>query len=677
MKWWESVNDKAHDFARWVKGWGSKDAQKVDDEGIGWNTNYAYGGELEEENDGRTIDDQNFEQGLVHAEDYEISRGIVNENAVKRVVNYEKISHSPSVKSLIRHIDNYEAAMKRFSVPEKTGTDGEFLQDVAENNGFVMEYMLEIEKYLLRKAEGYAHKSKRYAHIGMACREEAKKIRVQMDLVNKIQEQCFYQCRTGKDLTYAGRRYEEVLKDPNLKVFEAGEVNDTQKFGSGQINSVYKIQDAERENKDRILKVGKQDVELQGAEAEVYERIRMQKKTGGSAKMNTSYRDVAVSMIDKLFNLNAVVDTSFVRSANGSQSSLMDIAAGKSVNSYYSYMGSEEKAQREVNLLYQIMINKPYLENGPDYKPNEKEKREIEGQKQRTALNIGSEKFVQSTFNLATLDYIVGHVDRHTGNYMVSEQGVQGIDNDTAFSLRKATYSSKNKDGFSKYNLMSYKERDAMVVQENKQKEKVAVRGTNAANFELDLILPYVTEQFRSKIMAVSDDAVRGTLRGLIEEDEIEACVDRVKELRKYLGSLRRDKGQIVDSLSEKAAEYSGKAHLAQGSIESANVLSQVRVQSAGFAFERIDNNDSEADYSMAIYSNASFGQESKLMMSYIYKHLGIIKHRPLVFHKLMQRLAKEAQNPEFNLYEELKSGRLDQMTKEIANEVEQEQAAS
>ncbi len=672
MKWWESINDKAHDLARWVKGWGSNDAKSVNDKSMKWHSNDAFDGEWEEEPDNRTINEE-FGEGKVLAGDYEISRGIADENIVKRIANYEKISHSPSVKSLIRHIDNYEQAMKHFFVPQKTGTDTEFLQDVAETNGLVCEYMLEIEKYLLRKAEGYTHKSKRYAQVGMACREEAKKIRVQMDLVNKIQEYCFYQCRTGKNLTYAGRRYEEVLKDPNLSIFQAGELDDTQKFGAGQVNSVYKIQDAQRENKERIFKAGNQNVDLKSnGMSEVYERIKMRKAKDDKEKINTSYRDVAVSMIDKLFDLNAAVDTSFVRASDGSQASLMDIAAGKSNGSLYAYMGSEEKADREADILHQIMINAPYLVNGTDYKPDEKDRKEIANQKQRTTVNVGSEKFVQSTFNLAALDFICGHVDRHAGNYLVSDQGVQGIDNDSAFSLRKANYSNSQAGD---YNKLSGSEASSFVRQENDEGETVTVNNAYAAYSALDLSFPFVTEEFRNKIMSVSEDAVRGTLRGLLEEDEIEACVGRVKEFQSYLGKLKREKGQIVDSLSERAAEFSQKVRLCSLIVSYGNILSQVSGNNGGLLFERLNHVDENENKYMLL--NEIAGKESVIMKKYL-NRMGIKNNIVVpVYFELMKRLEEQSRNTKFDLHEELKSGRLDRMCKEIEQELTEEKEVS
>lgn len=673
MKLWESINDKAHDLARWVKGWGSNDAKSVNDKSMKWHSNDAFDGKREEEPDNRTINEE-FGEGKVLAGDYEISRGIADENIVKRIANYEKISHSPSVKSLIRHIDNYEQAMKHFFVPQKTGTDTEFLQDVAETNGLVCEYMLEIEKYLLRKAEGYTHKSKRYAQVGMACREEAKKIRVQMDLVNKIQEYCFYQCRTGKNLTYAGRRYEEVLKDPNLSIFQAGELDDTQKFGAGQVNSVYKIQDAQRDNKERIFKAGNQNVDLKNdGMKEVYKRIKMRNAKDDKEKINTSYRDVAVSMIDKLFDLNAAVDTSFVRASDGSQASLMDIAAGKSNDSLYAYTGSEEKAGREADILHQIMINAPYLLNGTDYKPDEKDRKEIANQKQRTMVNVGSEKFVQSTFNLAALDFICGHVDRHKGNYMVSEQGVQGIDNDSAFSLRKANYSN-SKSKTADYNKFSDMESVDFTKQTDAEGNTVYINNYNAAYSALDTSFPFVTEEFRNKIMSVSEDAVRGTLRGLLEEDEIEACVGRVKEFQSYLGKLKREKGQIVDSLSERAAEFSQKAKL--GFIATyGNIMSQVRGANGGLLFERYAH-IADQEYRPVLTLGIA-GKEANIVSRYITR-IGIRDEMLVpVYLELMKRLEEQSRNTKFDLHEELKSGRLDRMCKEIEQGLTEEKEVS
>ena len=61
----------------------------------------------------------------------------------------------------------------------------------------------------------------------------------------------------------------------------------------------------------------------------------------------------------------------------------------------------------------------------------------------------------------------------------------------------------------------------------------------------LNTTFPYVTEAFREKIVRVSPEAVAGTLQGLLEKEEIDACVERVKDLQKYLNDLPEDR--VVD----------------------------------------------------------------------------------------------------------------------------------
>lgn len=98
-----------------------------------------------------------------------MDRGIFSASAVERAAGYSKVKSTASVRSLIRHADNYEAALKRFRIPQKSRTDQDFLNKLAETNGEVAAYMQEMMSYLTRKAEGYAEKGKSYSGDGDLC----------------------------------------------------------------------------------------------------------------------------------------------------------------------------------------------------------------------------------------------------------------------------------------------------------------------------------------------------------------------------------------------------------------------------------------------------------------------------------------------------------------------------
>ncbi|MGN0376555.1 MAG: hypothetical protein ACI4ED_02860 [Suilimivivens sp.] len=590
MKWWESVNDKAHDFARWVKGWGSKDAQKVDDEGIGWNTNYAYGGELEEENPAyEEMPEQEpepeqegvFSQNKLRSMD----RKVLDRSVVENAKDYEKVKHSPSVKRLIERIEYYHYSMAGTKIPsyEEGKPAQKFMNEMAEVNGEVINRMQDMQAYLIRKCEGYAQKSKRYRGVMAVCAQEATKIRTQLDYILKIQENCFYQLRTKGEVPYSGQSYEQVLMADDLNIFQEKDKTERTYLGGGMMNTLYTMEDTTRDNQTRVLKEGKGVFNFKstgGHSAQtVTERLRQQKVSGNTYTMNTAYRDVAVSVIDKLFNLNAAVDTTFARSKSGRQSSMMDLAQGETTNKIYTY--SDEKSEKQANLLKQIAVNQEYFEKGknPEYKNEEERKKAEEAARKasnRKVINMRSKEFIESTVNLAALDIIIGHVDRHAENMMASEQGVKAIDNDTAFGLLQVSELGANHEEVSYADIQS-----KFQTADGNDKINIA----HQALLFLDTAFPQVTEEFRQKILNVSLSAVRGALQGLINEDEIEACVNRVEALQKYLMKLTRENGGIIDSFEQMEKGYEDYHKIGKDN-QNFNIMSQIKNVSGGSQFD-------------------------------------------------------------------------------------------
>ena len=103
MKFWEPINDIAHDVTRWVKGWGKKDAQAVDNEGEQWSDNPLFQ-EKTEADRLRSMD-----------------RKVLNRSDIEKSKGYEKISHSPSVKKLLENIDDYYNFMVTKKIPTMSG----------------------------------------------------------------------------------------------------------------------------------------------------------------------------------------------------------------------------------------------------------------------------------------------------------------------------------------------------------------------------------------------------------------------------------------------------------------------------------------------------------------------------------------------------------------------------
>ena len=582
-----------------------------------------------------------------------MDRGIFSASAVERAAGYSKVKSTASVRSLIRHADNYEAALKRFRIPQKSGTDQEFLNKLADTNGDVAAYMQEMMSYLTRKAEGYAEKGKSYSGMMGVCAAEANRIRTQLDLINKIQEKCFYSVRSGEEVPY-GKSYEELLQNIDYtRIQQMGDSSTMKKLGSGQINSVYLAQDEQR-GTERVLKEGQKDMAMDNeAATSVYSRIKMKAATEKKYTMNTAYRDVAVSMIDKLFGLNAAVDTSFVRSASGKQSSLMDKASGTTLGDSYTYKGAKNIGQ--ASLIQQIKMNEAYLVNGIDTTLNAEALKNRNQAAKKQLVDVGSDQFLESTFNLAALDLIVGHVDRHIGNIMISADGVKGIDNDSAFSLRslggelKGNAKKVSADDFEKY-FFRTEEKDG-------KKIKHEVANTKQAALYLDTTFPYVTEAFREKIVGVTPEAVAGTLQGLIEKEEIDACVERVKELQKYLNALPEDR--VVDSFQQinqnYGEEYSSQITRSPGMFwdTHSNIMSQVVGTGKG---------DLLKDYTWEEYKELSSSMGSRgeipIMQTYVtrmtgYKDIDALK----ITYYMMKEMAKRATSGGFDVYDALVDG--------------------
>ena len=386
--------------------------------------------------------------------------------------------------------------------------------------------------------------------------------------------------------------------------------------------------------------------------------------------MNTAYRDVAVSMIDKLFGLNAVVDTSFVRSASGKQSSLMDKASGATMADSYVYKGAKNIGQ--ASLIQQIKMNESYLVKGIDTTLTAGE---LQGRNQaakKQLVDVGSDQFLESTFNLAALDLIVGHVDRHSGNIMISADGVKGIDNDSAFSLRslggelKGDAKNISDEDFNKY-YFRIEEKDG-------KKIKHEVANPNQAALYLDTTFPYVTEAFREKIVRVSPEAVAGTLQGLLEKEEIDACVERVKDLQKYLNDLPEDR--VVDSFHQinqnYGEEYSSQITRAPGMFADthSNIMSQV---------VGVGKGDLLKDYTWKEYKQLSSSMGSSgeipIMRMYVermtgYKDLDALK----ITYYMMKEMAKRATSGGFDVYNALADGTMIGILNRAENMVKEEE---
>lgn len=593
-----------------------------------------------------------------------MEREILSHEMIESAPDYAKVKSSASVKSLVRHVKEYHDTMAGIHIPRKTGTDQDFLNELAATNGKVMDCMQEMQAYLTKKAQGYAQKDSKYAGIMNTCAAAASTIRTQRDWVLKIYEKCSYQLRhptigMQRKMHY-GESYAKALKDESFtSFFQETENTQRQELGSGGINTVYLVDDAER-GTERVLKEGQMDMHMRnGAEETVYERIRLEDiKSGETRTMNTAYRDVAVSLIDKLFRLNAAVDTSFAKTKSGRQASLMDKAEGTELTNTRVYMNEKDRGKAEI--LKQIKINEQYLKKGVDYQLSEKEEKARRKAQKMGIVNMNSAKFMESTFNLSALDIIVGHVDRHAGNMMVTEEGVKGIDNDSSFSLRKVNERfDKATDDMSDKEYKSLT--SAINENDGKAHEAMNRQGGQAIPI-LNKAFPYVTEGFRQKILSVSLEAVEGTLKGLLPEDELQACVARVDALQKYLAGLPDDK--ILDSfetMQEQYADSYSNERKKDGYISrtTTNIMSQVRSVGGEDYFEQRskDSMGNFKTYSTEFAAMTDYVKNMMVMDGKKNNELG--DEVNMIAQKLMQILAEEASKRDIDLFEELTNGNM------------------
>lgn len=478
-----------------------------------------------------------------------MDRGPLTSDKVRRAAGKDMVS-SRSVRSLIIHVEEYNANMSALKIPNLGSDQTKFMNELAETNGQAFELMQGMQKYLIKKARGYAEKGKKYQGLMGLCSKAATDIEYQMKLVNVIQGDCMYALRNGENVP-SGKSYIELLKTTTMK--QETDLEDKKYVGGGQMNTLYSMKD-EKRGKDRVLKEGfnsKSEAELNDVEREVFQgRIRQEsnRETGAylesereyeqmftskklkapeKLRLNTANRDVAVSVIDKLFGLNAATETTLAMSAAGKQASFMDKEGGVNGNSAMGYMNEKEKIRNSASL--QMKICMLYLKNGRNAANfSERDADDFKEFKSKKHVAINSTAFLESSINLAALDIIVGHVDRHSGNVMVSENGLKAIDNDTAFSLWTILPEDRNSFDLSE------------------ERKFFGARNQNQATLNLKDTFPKVTKAFKQKICNVSVSAVRGALKGLLMPEEIDACVTRVTQLQEYLQNVTE-----IDSFDE------------------------------------------------------------------------------------------------------------------------------
>lgn len=162
-----------------------------------------------------------------------MDRGLLTSDKVRRAAGKDTVS-SRSVRSLIIHVEEYNANMSALKIPNLGSDQTKFMNELAETNGQAFELMQGMQKYLIQKARGYAEKGKKYQGLMGLCSKAAADIEYQMKLVNVIQGDCMYALRNGENVP-SGKSYIELLKTTTMK--QETDLEDKKYVGGGHRNS--------------------------------------------------------------------------------------------------------------------------------------------------------------------------------------------------------------------------------------------------------------------------------------------------------------------------------------------------------------------------------------------------------------------------------------------------------
>lgn len=163
-------------------------------------------------------------------------------------------------------------------------------------------------------------------------------------------------------------------------------------------------------------------------------------------------------------------------------------------------------------------------------------------------------------------------------------------------------------------------------------------------------------------------------MQGLIEKEEIDACVERVKELQKYLNDLPKDR--VVDSFHQinqnYGEEYSSQITRTPGMFADthSNIMSQV---------VGVGKGDLLKDYTWKEYKELSAsmgsGGEIPIMRMYVermtgYKDMDALK----ITYYMMKEMAKRATSGGFDVYDALVDGTMIGILNRAENIVKEEE---
>ncbi len=549
----EMADDKLHDAKRSI--FGSSKAKQMQDT-------------YDTSDFGATdVEPGDFAQGegaLIAAD-----RGLLRPEMITQSPGFERIAHNRDVQSILGKLYAFRQTMASKTLPRATADTQAFKTELAQAVGGTVMSLQTLQEDLAQGAETLNSKTGRYRTVAAICASGAVRTKEQINLCNRILERGLLYAEKGYpgsiDPTSPikfpeGASMEAALLDPSFAYMATyGEEDFQGVVGSGGINSVKKVTEG---GQTRVFKEG--GVHLTGeTEAQqesvtsVVERMEatpMMGQEGGyerasKREINSSYRDAAVSVVDRLFGLKAAVGTSLARTSEhgGRQASVMDLAEGKTADSIIGYFGAQEKAyMRAGQEIDKLLLDLKFEGKTEEEQTMLRQRPDVQGLQESASMqlvDLNSDRMMQSAMNMAVLDIIVGHVDRHNGNFMVSEAGdLTGIDNDTAFSLRESagvlgeTVDDRNR---------SWKENSAVTKKAMKgfrSAEGAELQNKDAALLAFDTNLPMITSELRTKILSVAPDTLASALRGLVGEPQIQAAVGRLKALQDYVSKMPPEK---------------------------------------------------------------------------------------------------------------------------------------
>ena len=406
--------------------------------------------------------------------------------------------------------------------------------------------------------------------------------------MNKIYDDMItaFQTNSASLAQFSGKSYAEVIRTMGMYRFDSGR-STASALGAGGINTVYRDQ---YEGQSRVFKRGKTYEINRGNEGENTGFYVMVDRLGSKPEelnygsdastrigeaikdANTAQRDVAYSRLNLLFGFDIAVNTQLARSEEGESSSLMDMAQGETAADFLFYSSIDpdlapddwsraagewaarkhgsELAQIEESLAIvanSIQQNKAARESGKrsesNYRDNlriqENRRKELEAKRAKLerrgpakVLNLADPKIALQLFKMSVLDLVAGHVARHEGNYMISQDAEGGprltaIDNDTSFGTNTNIGASG-----------SLAEGEVRPILED--------------------AFPFVPQEILDRTLAVTEDDLRHALTELLSEAQIKAACERLKSVQELFRKLQ-DEGKVQDVSDGNVRELLGR----------------------------------------------------------------------------------------------------------------------